>query len=37
MGGGEGESRSLPQVPGRVVEEGRRKEVDLLGDNKQCS
>ena len=32
MGGGEG---SLPQVPGRV-EEGRR-ELDLLGDSKQCS
>ena len=41
MGGGEGERRSLQQVPGRV-EEGRggwrwwrREGVDLLGDNKQ--
>ena len=33
MGGGEGE-RSLQQVPGRVEEEGwRREEVDLLEDN----
>ena len=30
--GGEGERRSLQQVPGRV-EEGKRKEVDLLEDN----
>ena len=38
VGRGEGERRSLQQIPGKV-EEGRRrrKEVDLLGDNKQCS
>ena len=34
VGGGEGE-RSLQQVPGRVEEEGwRREEVDLLEDNR---
>jgi len=37
VGGGEGERRSLQQVPGRVEEGRRRKEVGLLGDNKQCS
>ena len=34
MEGAEGERRSLQQVPGRVEEEGwRREEMDLLEDN----